>query len=106
MQAAGADTCSEHHRPPEHSKARETAMHVIGELHCLSCGRYLADVAEASPDVYRLLPVAGAPRAKVRLREGRPFCSLCGGRAFVEHDLHRRTPLTSSSPTRRFPSAA
>jgi hypothetical protein len=65
-------------------------MVITGEVHCLSCGRYLADVAETESGLLRLRPIIGERRPLVELRNGRPFCGRCGGRAFVEADVARR----------------
>lgn len=61
-----------------------TATPISGEVHCLACGRYLANVAEGSDGILHLRPIIGECRPQVELRQGRPFCSRCGGRAFVE----------------------
>jgi hypothetical protein len=52
-----------------------------GEIHCLLCGRYLADIRTTSEGQSRLR------RALVKLVGGRLHCARCGGRAFVEWDL-------------------
>lgn len=72
-------------------------MTITGEVHCLACGRYLADVAEGSDGILHLLPIIGARRPLVDLRQGRPFCSRCGGRAFVEAETAKRKVLTQTA---------
>lgn len=60
-----------------------------GEVHCLLCGRCLAEI-ESDPDgVLHLRRFAGADRAQamVRVVHGKLHCGRCGGRAFVEWDL-------------------
>jgi hypothetical protein len=71
-------------------------MKIIGEVRCLACGRYLADAAEVAPATLSLVARGGAERAEVRLRNGRPFCRHCGGRAFVEFDLGHKSVLSST----------
>jgi hypothetical protein len=61
-----------------------SASAITGEVHCLACGRYLANVAEGTNGILHLRPINGERRPLVALRQGRPFCSRCGGRAFVE----------------------
>ena len=62
---------------------------ISGEVHCLTCGRYLADVTEGTGARLRLLPVNGRSHHDVLLKQGKPFCKHCGGRAFVEYDVTR-----------------
>ncbi|MHB8578018.1 MAG: hypothetical protein ACYDCQ_22120 [Dehalococcoidia bacterium] len=66
---------------------------ISGEVHCLTCGRYLADITEGEGSKLRLLPVYGHARHQVELRQGKPFCRHCGGRAFVEYDVVRGFPV-------------
>ena len=60
-----------------------------GELHCLLCGRYLADVeAHADGKVHlRRPPQVRDLNDVVRIVDGKLHCTHCGGRAFVEWDL-------------------
>jgi len=62
---------------------------ISGEVHCLTCGRYLADITEGKGSKLRLLPITGQTRHGVTLKGGKPFCRHCGGRAFVEYDVVR-----------------
>jgi hypothetical protein len=60
-----------------------------GEIHCLLCGRYLADICHGADGSLRLLraPHGEQPQTMVKLVGGRLHCARCGGRAFVEWDL-------------------
>jgi hypothetical protein len=60
-----------------------------GEVHCLLCGRCLADIATGPDGRLRLRRTrsAGEPKDMVRLVRGKLHCARCGGRAFVEWDL-------------------
>jgi hypothetical protein len=60
-----------------------------GEIHCLLCGRYLADIRTGSDGQSRLrrAPHGEHPATMVKLMGGRLHCARCGGRAFVEWDL-------------------
>jgi hypothetical protein len=61
-----------------------------GEIHCLLCGRYLADIRSGGDGSVRLsrAPHGGHPQDMVKLVSGRLHCARCGGRAFVEWDLN------------------
>lgn len=69
-----------------------------GEIHCLLCGRYLADIA-ANGSHMRLIRPRNGPTGpiRIRLQNGRLYCTHCGGRAFVEWDL---LPSGQTSTTR------
>jgi hypothetical protein len=60
-----------------------------GEIHCLLCGRYLADIRAGVDGRMRLsrAPHGEHPQDTVRLVNGRLHCARCGGRAFVEWNL-------------------
>ncbi len=59
-----------------------------GEVHCLLCGRCLAEVRTGDDGRLHLRRVAAQdPRDTVRIVRGKLQCARCGGRAFVEWDL-------------------
>jgi hypothetical protein len=59
-----------------------------GEVHCMLCGRHLADIRSHEDGKLQLLrPRNGAVAATVRVAAGKLTCTNCGGRAFVEWDL-------------------
>lgn len=60
-----------------------------GEIHCLLCGRYLADIERTDKGLMRLIPAPNCakPASRVRVERGRLHCAICGGRAWVEWDL-------------------
>lgn len=68
-------------------------MRVPGEVYCLACGRYLADVGEHPDRSLRLVPTPGSTRPHAILRSGRPYCRHCGGRAVVEYEPVQRQVL-------------
>lgn len=59
-----------------------------GEVRCLLCGRYLADINRTGAAL-RLVraPHGSSVHDSIRLTAGRLHCVRCGGRAFVEWDL-------------------
>jgi hypothetical protein len=62
--------------------------HRRGEVHCIACGRCIADIELRADGRLYLNPPAGAGRdMAVRVAGGRLHCARCGGRAFVEWDL-------------------
>jgi DNA-directed RNA polymerase subunit RPC12/RpoP len=64
---------------------RET-ISLIGEVHCLNCGRTLAEVVHDGSDGRHLLrPAAHQEVIEVKLIGPRALqCRRCGGRAMVE----------------------
>lgn len=59
---------------------------MVGELHCLNCGRYLADVIGAEAGQWRLRAPAGLatrPILVVQTPHG-PRCGRCRGLPVVE----------------------
>ncbi len=60
-----------------------------GELRCLLCGRYLADITlhgDGRVELHR--PPHGEDPARTLRRQGNALhCRKCGGRAFIEWDL-------------------
>lgn len=60
-----------------------------GEIHCMLCGRYLADIERTSDGRMRLIaaPNGEQPATRVRVERGRLHCAVCGGRAWAEWDL-------------------
>ncbi len=58
-----------------------------GEVHCLLCGRYLADIEAGPAGQLRLRRPKQGERAAGTVSGGRLHCGKCGGRAFVEWDL-------------------
>jgi hypothetical protein len=61
-------------------------MDVVGEVHCLNCGRMLAQVArEVESGGLQLLPTSNESAVQVVIAGRRMLrCSRCGGRALVE----------------------
>jgi DNA-directed RNA polymerase subunit RPC12/RpoP len=64
----------------------------IGDVHCLNCGRALAQVVRNQTGGYQLLPTIHQSTVQV-IVAGRHLlrCRRCGGRAFVE--LREETPI-------------
>lgn len=60
-----------------------------GEVHCLLCGRYLADIRYGGDGSLRLLRAPHGDRLQdtIKVLGGRLHCARCGGRAFIEWDL-------------------
>ncbi len=60
-----------------------------GEIHCLMCGRYLADIEADANGRMKLGRARNGenPARSVWVKAGRLHCARCGGRAFVEWDL-------------------
>ncbi len=60
-----------------------------GEVRCLLCGRYLADITllEDGRLVLHRPPHGDDPARTLRLRGGALHCRKCGGRAFIEWEL-------------------
>lgn len=82
-------------------------MTVSGEVHCLACGRYLADAAGSAGAPLRLLPVGGRGRIGVRVDpRGQAFCRYCGGRAFLENEIVRQSTVRQPAPRATTRSAA
>jgi hypothetical protein len=73
---------------------------MTGEVHCLACGRYLADATSTDNQPLRLSPIGDSKRIPVRVEKGRAYCLYCGGRAFLENETLRRTPVISTMPAR------
>jgi hypothetical protein len=59
---------------------------LVGEVHCLNCGRVLANVVRASEQGgFRLRPAMGQSTVQVKIPSpGLLRCGRCNGRAFVE----------------------
>ena len=76
---------------------------MVGELRCLNCSRYLADVVDGGAGRRRLIPPAGRETAPI-LVEVTPRglrCKRCGGRALLEPALGReavRQPAARHQP--------
>lgn len=69
-----------------------------GEVHCLLCGRCLAEVRTGDDGRLHLRRIPGQdPNESVRLVRGRLQCARCGGRAFVEWDLMPVARATSTA---------
>jgi hypothetical protein len=70
-----------------------------GEIHCLLCGRYLADIRTTSDGHARLrrAPHGEHPAATVKLVGRRLHCARCGGRAFIEWDLTTSASASASA---------
>ena len=74
---------------------------VTGEVHCLACGRYLADAISTDSQPLRLTPIGGKGRVPVRVERGHAFCLYCGGRAFLENEIVKRSPVVAQHETAR-----
>jgi hypothetical protein len=75
---------------------------LTGEVHCLACGRYLADATSTDSEPLRLTPIGGRGRVPVRVQKGHAFCLYCGGRAFLENEIVKRSPVVAQAePVRR-----
>jgi hypothetical protein len=72
------------------------AVAMVGELRCLNCARYLADVIGDGRGRARLAPPAGQGAATILVeRTARGLrCARCGGRALFE-------PAVGGEATRR-----
>jgi hypothetical protein len=60
-----------------------------GEVRCLLCGRYLADITlleDGRLELHRP-PHGETPDQTLCLRRGALHCRKCGGRAFIEWEL-------------------
>ena len=75
-----------------------TDRNAIGDVHCLNCGRALAQVVRnPANDSYQLLPTVNQSTVQVIVAGRRLLrCRRCGGRAFVE--LREETPLEEFGP--------
>jgi ribosomal protein S27E len=74
---------------------------MTAEVHCLACGRYLADATSIDNQPLRLTPIGGKGRVPVRVEKGMAFCRYCGGRAFVENEIVKRTPVVAQGESSR-----
>jgi DNA-directed RNA polymerase subunit RPC12/RpoP len=77
----------------------QTSQQAIGDVHCLNCGRTLAELVHNPDDGYRLQPTVNQSTVQVVVAGRRLLrCRRCGGRAFVE--LREETPIEEvpSSP--------
>ena len=74
---------------------------VTGEVHCLACGRYLADATSTDSQPLRLTPIGGKGRVPVRVERGHAFCLYCGGRAFLENEIVKRSPVVAQHEVAR-----
>lgn len=65
---------------------RAARLDVVGEVHCLNCGRMLAQVAREMQDGgLQLLPASDESAVQVVIAGRRMLrCSRCSGRALVE----------------------
>lgn len=75
---------------------------MVGELHCLNCGRHLADVVGERGEVRVEPPSGQAGRPILVMVKGNaPHCSRCGGRALLERPITvDRRPRRIVSPVR------
>jgi len=77
----------------------DTNPNAIGDVHCLNCGRALAQVVRNPVDGgFQLLPTVNQSTLQVILAGRRLLrCRRCGGRAFVE--LLEETPIEELAPS-------
>jgi DNA-directed RNA polymerase subunit RPC12/RpoP len=76
----------------------ETSQNAIGDVHCVNCGRTLAELVHRSDGGFQLQPTINQSSVQVIVAGRRLLrCRHCGGRAFVE--LREETPIEEMAST-------
>lgn len=85
----------------------ETAVDIVGEVHCLNCGRTLADaVRNPMNGKVRLRPARNQYKVQVSVIDQRRLrCDHCLGTAFIEpliwDNIHADTAVTGVTAIRQ-----
>lgn len=80
----------------------DTDRNAIGDVHCLNCGRALAQLIHDPDGQYRLVPTVNQSTVQVIVAGRRLLrCRRCGGRAFVE--LREETPVEELAASQGVP---